>query len=167
MKKLITFVMVCVANHGIAQAQNTMMPEGALEVIEGGETVLVNGFQDTALSPLNILMHWPVCEIPSSLGQVCKMFDGDTIRVRWEDIFSWWNEFGNNPVLLEITDSTITITKPDDWYYTYRISETSNNNWKVYFYDDAIWGTYLTSTEFEVSIVPDTMVIQQLSVTTW
>ena len=95
----------------------------------------------------NILTLFPVCELPSSLGQRCKYeFKNYTPR----DFLEVCCPDGHK---MSATDSSLEIISANNWLYRFDLSPLSNNHTKIRFEDKAInGGSYHTISEFYADI---------------
>lgn len=94
------------------------------------------------LTPQVVLNGFPLCEVPSSLGQWCKILTA-TQKMHFVPAKI------ETSITPEIEDNKVTITT-EDWYYTFAIERKSDDEAAIHFYDDAKFGTYLTASMYVV-----------------
>jgi len=99
--------------------------------------------ESAKLSSKNLLKLFPICEIPSSLGQRCKYDFKDAVP---KDFIEVCCPTGHK-ILKD--EKTIEVFSADEWLYRFDLSQLPGNVTKIRFEDKAMnGGTYHTVAKF-------------------
>ena len=116
-------------------------------------SVSVENPSDLSFTPLLILQEWPICSFSSSLGQTCRTHWGNKAPNGILDvIISQFAEDTTPRLQIEISNTKLEVIIEDDWYYSFEVSPLGDRQYSVIFTDDALAGTYLSQTEYSVSL---------------
>lgn len=108
------------------------------------------------LNANNILKLFPICEIPSSLGQKCKYEFAET---KPENFLEVCCSHGAN---VEYKENSVSVLSNDNWHYNFNISSGSNGMYKVIFTDKAMnSGSYHSVTTFEAVSSKDKLIFKE------
>ena len=100
------------------------------------------------LNPHNIINLFPICEIPSSLGQICKYKFADREPSNFLEVCCSEN------ASVKFEDNNVEIISNGDWLYKFYITNLANNIFQIRFLDKAMnGGSYDTVTTFNAKIV--------------
>ena len=108
------------------------------------------------LNSNNILDLFPICEIPSSLGQKCKYEFAET---KADSFLQVCCSDGAN---VEYKGNSVSVLSSGNWLYKFDISSNSDGTYQVIFTDEAMnGGTYYTLTEFNGQILEGKLLLKQ------
>lgn len=131
-------------------------------------SVGVENPSDLSFTPLLILQKWPICSFSSSLGQTCRTNWGNKApNGILEVIISQFAEDATTRLQIEISNTKLEITIEDEWYYSFEVSPLGDRQYSVIFTDDALAGTYLSQTEYSVSLNEGIIFINEGATETW
>ena len=96
------------------------------------------------LNANNILNLFPICEIPSSLGQRCKYDYEETKPDNFLEVCC------SNGANVEYKESSVSVLSSGNWFYNFDISRSSDGNYEIIFTDKAMnGGSYHSVTTFD------------------
>ena len=98
----------------------------------------------------DVVTQFPICLLPSSMGQRCKTVPDETRPTRTP-----MNQIAFVALTVEGDEASFT---EDDWYYTYAVSPAemgAKGDWVIHFTDDGILGSYHVAQDFHVAWDPD------------
>ena len=99
--------------------------------------------ESNKLSSKNLLKLFPICEIPSSLGQRCKYDFKDTTPKNFIEVCC------PNGHKISVNEKSVEVFSASEWLYRFDISYLPNDFVKIRFEDKAMnGGSYHTIAEF-------------------
>jgi hypothetical protein len=99
------------------------------------------------LNTNNILNLFPICEIPSSLGQKCKYEFAETKPDSFLEVCC------SDGANVEYKENSVSVLSKGNWYYNFDISRSSDGNYEIIFTDKAMnGGSYHSVTTFDAKL---------------
>ena len=99
------------------------------------------------LNANNILKLFPICEIPSSLGQRCKY---DYAETKPDSFLEVCCSDGAN---VEYKENSVSVLSNGNWHYNFDISSNGDGKYQIIFNDEAMnGGTYHSVTTFDAKL---------------
>lgn len=108
------------------------------------------------LNANNILNLFPICEIPSSLGQKCKYEFAETKPDNFLEVCC------SDDANVEYKENSVSVLSKGNWYYNFDISSTSDGKYKIIFTDKAMnGGLYHSVTSFDVKLENGNLLLEE------
>ena len=99
------------------------------------------------LNTNNILNLFPICEIPSSLGQKCKYEFAETKPDSFLEVCC------SDDANVEYKENSVSVLSKGNWYYNFDISRSSDGNYEIIFTDKPMnSGSYHSVTTFDAKL---------------
>lgn len=99
------------------------------------------------LNANNILNLFPICEIPSSLGQKCKYEFAETKPDSFLEVCC------SDGANVEYKENSVSVSSSGNWHYNFNISRSSDGNYEIIFTDKAMnGGSYHSVTTFDAKL---------------
>lgn len=108
------------------------------------------------LNANNILNLFPICEIPSSLGQKCKYEFAETKPDNFLEVCC------SDDANVEYKENSVSVLSKGNWYYNFDISRSSDGNYEIIFTDKAMnGGSYHSVTTFDVKLENGILLLEE------
>ena len=104
----------------------------------------------------NILNLFPICEIPSSLGQRCKYEFAETKPDSFLEVCC------SDGANVEYKENSVSVLSNGNWYYNFDISRSSDGNYEIIFTDKAMnGGSYHSVTTFDMKLEDGNLLLEE------
>jgi hypothetical protein len=108
------------------------------------------------LNTNNILNLFPICEIPSSLGQRCKYEFAETKPDSFLEVCC------SDGANVEYKENSVSVLSNGNWYYNFDISRSSDGNYEIIFTDKAMnGGSYHSVTTFDMKLEDGNLLLEE------
>ena len=108
------------------------------------------------LNANNILNLFPICEIPSSLGQKCKYELAETKPNNFLEVCC------SDGACVEYKENSVSVLSKGNWHYNFDISRSSDGNYEIIFTDKAMnGGSYHSVTTFDMKLEDGNLLLEE------
>jgi|TARA_X000000950_G_scaffold92625_1_gene116581 hypothetical protein len=110
------------------------------------------------LNANNILILFPICETPSSLGQRCKHNYAESIPDNFLEVCC------SDGANVQYKENSVSVSSSGNWYYNFDISRSSDGNYEIIFTDKAMnGGSYHSVTAFDVKLENGILLLEEIN----
>ena len=108
------------------------------------------------LNTNNILNLFPICEVPSSLGQKCKYEFAETKPDSFLEVCC------SDGANVQYKENSVSVSSSGNWYYNFDISRSSDGNYEIIFTDKAMnGGSYHSVTTFDMKLEDGNLLLEE------